>query len=133
MCGKCQSSRGGLGCVYEDLELVSFGGLGAPAEEVTTVPPSSAVLEFLNYGTGMELNATDFEDPFAFDATTLPKDDLHLRLYVSHCLHQRSSLSLTYKLSFRLPVHADAFPVVSSLSPTVTRSGCVDLSPSNRP
>ncbi|KAF9645390.1 hypothetical protein BDM02DRAFT_580926 [Thelephora ganbajun] len=27
----------------------------------------------------MELNAVDFEDPFAFDATTLSKDDLHLR------------------------------------------------------
>ena len=30
----------------------------------------------------MELNAADFEDPFAFDAATLSKDDLHLRLYV---------------------------------------------------
>ena len=32
---------------------------------------------------GMGLNAADFEDPFAFDATKLSKDDLQLRLSVS--------------------------------------------------
>jgi len=63
--------------------LVSFGDLNVPAEEVSVVPPPPTVLGFLNNSAGMELNATDFEDPFAFDATTLSKDDLHLRLYVS--------------------------------------------------
>lgn len=80
MCGKCWGSRRRLECVYEDPGQVSFGSFSVPAEEVTVVPPSPTVLEFLNYSAGMELNATDFEDPFAFDATTLSKDDLHLRL-----------------------------------------------------
>lgn len=83
MCGKCQSSRGRPECVYEDVGLVSFGGLGVSAEEVTVVPPSPTVLDFLNHSASMELNTADFEDPFAFDAATLSTDDLHLRLYVS--------------------------------------------------
>lgn len=37
----------------------------------------------------MELNATDFEDPFAFDATTLSKEDMQLRLYVHPILSIR--------------------------------------------
>jgi hypothetical protein len=59
---------------------VSFGGLGVPAEEVIVAPPSPPVLEFLNHSAGMELSATDFEDPFAFEAATLSKDDLYIRL-----------------------------------------------------
>lgn len=86
MCGKCQGSRGRSECVYEDVGLVWFGGHDIPAEEVNIVPPSPTVLDFLNNTAGMELNATDFEDPFAFDATKLSKDDLHLRLYDSSCL-----------------------------------------------
>ena len=85
MCGKCQSSRGRPECVYEDGGLVSFWGLNVPAEEASIVPPSPTVLGLLNNSTNMELNAADFEDPFAFDATTLSKDDLHLRLCVSFC------------------------------------------------
>jgi hypothetical protein len=84
VCGKCQSSRGTLECVYEDLGLVSFEGLNVPAEEVTAVPPSPTVLEFLNHSASMELNVADFENPFSFDAATLSADDLHLRLYVSY-------------------------------------------------
>lgn len=79
-CGKCQSSRTGTECVYEDV------GLGAPAENVTLVPPSPAVLDFLNDTAGMGLSATDFQDPFTFDATALSKDDLQVRLYVSFIL-----------------------------------------------
>jgi hypothetical protein len=82
--GNVRAPEEDLECVYEDVGLVSFGGVGVPAEEVTVAPPSPTVLEFLNHSAGMELNATDFEDPFAFDATTLSKDDLHLRLYVPH-------------------------------------------------
>ena len=44
------------------------------------MPPSLTFIEFLNNSVDMELNAADFEDPFAFDATKLSKDDLHLRL-----------------------------------------------------
>ena len=84
MCGKCQSSRGRQECVYEDGGHVSFWGLNVPAEEVSVVPPSPTALGLLN-SAGMELNAADFEDPFAFDATTLSKDDLHLRLCVTSC------------------------------------------------
>lgn len=80
MCGKCQNSRGKPQCVYEDVGLVSFGGVNVPAEEATVMPPSPTVLEFLNNSAGMELNATDFEDPFAFDAIALSTDDMHLRL-----------------------------------------------------
>ena len=96
MCGKCQSSRGRPECVYEDGGLVSFCGLNVPAEEVSVVPPSPTVLGLLNNSAGMELNAADFEDPFAFDATTLSKDDLHLRLYVSLCLLTLLPLILIY-------------------------------------
>ena len=124
MCGKCQSSRGRPECVYEDAGFVSFGGLGVPAEEVTVVPPSPTVLEFLNHSASMELNVIDFEDPFAFDAGTLSEDDLNLRLYVSFCLSQWPFLSLV-----RVNFHS----AVSSSSPTVTRSECVGLSPTNRP
>lgn len=85
MCGKCQSSRGRPECVYEDGGLVSFWGLNVPAEEASVVPPSPTVLGLLNNSADMELNAADFEDPFAFDAATLSKDDLHLRLYVPFC------------------------------------------------
>ena len=63
---------------------MSFEGLNVPAEEVTAVPPSPTVLEFLNHSSNMELNVADFENPFAFDAATLSADDLHLRLYVSY-------------------------------------------------
>lgn len=131
MCGKCQNSRGRSECVYEDVGLVSFGGLGVPAEEVTVVPPSPTVLEFLNRSASMELSTTDFEDPFAFDATTQSKDDLHLRLYVSFL-----SALVTVLISdiLNLPfAHVNPHPAVSFLSLTVTSLGCVDLSPSNRP
>ena len=80
MCGKCQGSRGRPECVYEDLGLISFGSLGVLTEQVIVAPPSPTVVEILNHSAGMELNTVDFEDPFAFDATTLSKDDLHLRL-----------------------------------------------------
>lgn len=104
---------------------MSFEGLSVSAEEVTVVPPSPTVLEFLNHSASMELNVADFDDPFSFDATTLSADDLRLRLYVSYDL-------------FLVPVvfplaHADSYAAVSSLFPTVTRSGCADRSPSNRP
>lgn len=80
MCGKCQGSRGRLECIYEDLGLVSFGAPGVQAEEVIVGPPSPTVPESLNNSAGMELNATNFDDPFAFDTTTLSKDDMHLKL-----------------------------------------------------
>lgn len=86
VCGKCQSSRGRPECVYEDVGLVSFEGLNIPVEEVTVIPPSPTTLGFLNNSGDMALNATDFEDPFAFDSATLSNDDLHLRLYVSFVL-----------------------------------------------
>lgn len=80
VCGKCQSSRGGSECVYEDVGLVTVGSVGVPAEDATLVPPSPIVLEFLNNNAGMGLNAADFEDPFAFDATTLSERDMQVRL-----------------------------------------------------
>lgn len=131
VCGKCQSSRRRSECVYEDVGLVSFGGLGVPVEEVTLVPPSPTVLEFLNHSASMELSATDFEDPFTFDATTLSKDDLHLRLYVSLLL---SPVTILISVIQNLPfAHVTPHSAVSFLSLTVTSLGCLDLSPSNRP
>ena len=81
--------------------MVTFGAVGVPAEDVNLVPSSPIVLGYLNDSGGMELNATDFEDPFAFDATTLSKDDMQLRLYVCPFLSTGCPVfPLTYADSF---------------------------------
>lgn len=103
-------------------------GLYITAKEVTVIPSSPTVLEPRNNSAGMEPNAADFEDPFAFDATKLSQDDLHLRLSVAFCLAILISDMPNFPFS-RATLHT----AVSSSFPTATRLGCAALSPSNRP
>ena len=78
----------------------------------------------------MGLNAADFEDPFAFDATKLSKDDLQLRLSVSFFFFVHVTFPDIRNFPF---AHANLDTAVLYSLPTVMRLECVDHSPSNRP